>query len=246
MAFIYNKKKNGSLWREKLKRVITRYAVCSRYVDYIVVFSKGEINYYSTLLGIPKQKIKFFHLIFDMTHFIPQILPIKEEEYIFSVGSTNRDYPFLIQTLDGCGHKVHIACNTLTKDINTKNITIHDNMYGDDMQQYMYNCHCVAIPLKGDRIISSGQLVLLQAMYMKKPIICTKGSCIADYLKNGHNALLVDNDRDEWLHAVERLYADKELYHRLAENGYNDYMKRHRIECLAQNITTLIESDNPL
>ena len=72
-------------------------------------------------------------------------------------------------------------------------------------------------------------------------IICTKGFCIVDYLKNGYNALLVENNKEDWLNAVERLYADKELYHRLAENGYNDYMKAHRAECTAQNIATLIK-----
>jgi len=241
MAFIYNEKKRGGV-AERLKKSITKYAVCSRYVDYLVVYSKGEIDYYHELLGIPRQKIKFVPLSIDMTYFCqPKVLPVKDECYIFSVGGTNRDYPFLIKALNCCGHKVHIACNALTENMNTENITIHDNMYGDEMQQYMYNCYCVAIPLKGERIISSGQLVLLHAMYMKKPIICTKGSCIADYLEDGHNALLVENNEEDWRNAVERLYADKELYHRLAENGYKDYMKIHRTECTAQMIATLVE-----
>jgi len=81
---------------------------------------------------------------------------------------------------------------------------------------------------------------------MKKPVICTKGSCIADYLKDGYNALLVDNNKEDWLHAVERLYTDMELYHRLAENGYNDYMKKHRSERLAQNIAALIKDKTSL
>lgn len=242
MAFIYNEKKGGGI-AERLKKAITRYAVCSRYVDYAVVYSKGEINYYHELLGIPRQKIKFIPLSIDMVYFCrPKVLPVKDECYIFSVGGTNRDYPFLIKALNNCGHNVHIACNALTEDMNTENITIHSNMYGDEMQQYMYNSYCVAIPLKGERIISSGQLVLLHAMYMKKPIICTKGSCIADYLKDGHNALLVENNKEDWLNAVERLYTDKELYHRLVENGYKTYMKAHRTECTAQNIAMLIKN----
>jgi len=245
MAFIYNgKKQKGVL--NRIKKAITRYAVCSRYVDYLIVFSKCEIIHYHELLGIPEHKIKFFPLSKDMTRFQPKVLPVKDERYIFSVGSTNRDYPFLIKTLDGCGHRVHIACNTLTENMNTENITIHDNMYGDEMQQYMYNSYCVVIPLKGERIISSGQLVLLQAMYMKKPIICTRGSCIADYLKDGYNALLVDNNKEDWLCAVEKLYKDKTLYQKLVENGYNDYMNKHRTECLTQHIATLIEGDNSL
>lgn len=45
----------------------------------------------------------------------------------------------------------------------------------------------------------------------------------------------------DWLNALERLYTDKELYHRLAENGYKTYMRAHRTECCARNFTTLIE-----
>ena len=104
----------------------------------------------------------------------------------------------------------------------------------------MYNSYCVAIPLKGPKIISSGQLVLLQALYLKRPIVCTKGSCVADYLKDGHNALLVDNSPEAWLEAIERLYKDKDLYRKLAENGYKDYMSKHRTELLARNIASLV------
>lgn len=241
MGFIYNEKKDGGI-AERLKKSITKYAVCSPYVDYLVVYSKGEIDYYHELLGIPRQKIQFFPLSIDMTYFCQaKALPVKDECYIFSVGGTNRDYPFLIKALNNCGHNVHIACNALSESMNTENITIHSNMYGDEMQQYMYNSYCVTIPLKGERIISSGQLAVLHATYMKKPIICTKGSCIADYLIDEYNAILVENNEEDWLNALERLYTDKELYHRLAENGYKTYMRAHRTECCARNITTLIE-----
>lgn len=240
MAFIYNVA--GRF--ERLRRIVTRYAVRSKYIDYVVVFSKGEINYYHKLLDIPKTKIYFFPLSKDMSHFIPKVLPIKGGEYVFSVGSTNRDYSFLINIWDDCEYNLHIACDTLKKPLNTKNITVHNQMFNNEMWQYMYNSYCVVIPLKGEKIISSGQLALLQAMYMKKPIICTKGSCIADYLKDGYNALLVDNNKKEWLHAIERLYTDTKLYKRLAENGYNDFMKKHKTECLVTNISTLIDTLN--
>lgn len=104
----------------------------------------------------------------------------------------------------------------------------------------MHNSFCVVIPLK-DTTISSGQLVLLQALYMRKPIICTRGSGIADYLEDGRNALLVDNNKKAWLKAIERLYGDKELCLKLGENGYKDYMAKHRTELLARNIASLLE-----
>lgn len=239
MAFIYNHQGRGI--KHALKMRITQYAVCSKYVDYIVVFSQGEIDYYHKLLNIPKSKLYFFPLSKNMDTFIPQTLSIKEEKYIFSVGSTNRDYDFLINTMGHTKHKVHIACNMLAEKQNVSNIIIHNNLFGNEMQQYMHNCYCVAIPLKGNLIISSGQLVLLQAMYLKRPIVCTKGSCVANYLKDGHNALLVNNKQEDWLTAIEKLYNDKELYNRLAENAYKDYMEKHRTEVLAKNIASLIK-----
>lgn len=252
MAFIYNNHNHRTLLG-RLKCGLVRYAACSEFVDYVVVFSRGEVDYYHNLLGIPKHKIHFSPLSKNMTsqnidikHITTKkssqyTLPIKIDRYIFSVGVSNRDYGFLIKTLDGTKYKVHIACSSMDEKNGTSNIKIHSNLFGTEMLHYMQTSYCVVIPLKGPKIISSGQLVLLQALYMKKPIICTRGSCIADYLIDGYNAILVENNEEDWLNALERLYTDKELYHRLAENGYKTYMRAHRTECCARNITTLIE-----
>ena len=54
---------------------------------------------------------------------------------------------------------------------------------GDDMLKIMARSHCVVIPLK-DTGISSGQRVILQAMALGKPIICTDADGIRDYVRD--------------------------------------------------------------
>ena len=238
MTFIYKPKK-GLIGR--IYKCFMTFIVQSKYIDKMIVFSKNEIDYYSTIFNVPVSK--FFYTPLSISEGNKPIVNenLRNEKYVFSTGRSNRDYTTLINVFRQIKHPLHIACNELRNNVISSNIHVYGNMFGDEMRNHMYNSFCVAIALK-DSNISSGQLVLLQAMQMGKPIVCTRCSAISDYLRDGYNALLV-NTEEEWIRAIERLYADVDLYNTLSLNAYNEYLTNYSSDCMAKSIGKLINDD---
>ena len=76
------------------------------------------------------------------------------------------------------------ACEcTVLKAYSTVSKQFCADTFGEEYFKMLANCYCVVIPLK-DKKISSGQLVLLQAMQFKKPIIITDTVTVKTYVKN--------------------------------------------------------------
>lgn len=100
---------------------------------------------------------------------------------------------------------------------NTEFITYLNHCHGDEYLRELSNCYAVIVPLK-DTDISSGQLVLLQAMMFGKPIIVTQNDTVSDYVQDGFNGLIIDKSKDALLKAVNKLY-EKEFYRMLSRNA---------------------------
>lgn len=100
----------------------------------------------------------------------------------------------------------------------------------------------VIVPL-GVNDISAGQMVLIQAMAYRKPLIVTNTPTILDYLQHEVNALLVKpGDEVELRTAIDRLRNNPELARRLADNGYRTYHERHSMRAFVGNIVAAIDT----
>jgi glycosyltransferase involved in cell wall biosynthesis len=151
-----------------------------------------------------------------------------QQHYILSVGRSNRDYDFLINTLQNTPYKVKILSDTV-QQMSINNIEIHNDVFDKEMFHYMNNCFCVVIPLMNPKI-SSGQLVLLNAMQLGKPVIVTESEGISDYIVHKHNGLIIKKDKESLTAALQLLYSDKELYGTIVENGKSEYEKKYSIK----------------
>lgn len=237
MTFIYKPKKGiiGTIYKKWLK-----YSVNNQYIDHIVVYSNHEKTFYCNELGIDPNKISFIPLSLpdiSETHDDEQL---KSQNYIFSTGKSNRDYDFLVNSLKGEGYNLHIACDSY-HSINDPNIKVHGDIFDEKMYHYMHNCHCVVIPLK-DLNVSSGQLVILQAMRLKKPIIVSNSHAIKDYVTNNVNALIINNTKEELLNALDRIYHDETLYSRLTNEGYRLFKEKHSEEAMGSAMAAIINA----
>lgn len=233
MTFIFRPRKGiiGHLWHKFIN-----YALESNNVKKIIVFSKNEIDYYSSIF--PKVKNKFIYLPLGIRHISNLIYDeqLRKQKYIFSTGASNRDYNFLISSLKNSQYNVKIACPINCQ--NYSNIEILQNIYDKRMHHYLYNSYLVVIPLK-DLNISSGQLVALQAMQMGKPIIITKSKGITDYLENLKTAIFINNTKTELLEKLSILYTDNELYNYISKNQKETFQLKFSIENLGKNIGQL-------
>lgn len=217
MTFIYKPKSKpviGGIYEKFM-----RYIVTSKYIRRFIVFSESEREHYSRLFCVRQEKFSTLKLAIE---------DVKEkfqkeqtaEKYFLAAGRSNRDYSFLIDAWNEIdkirGGYLKIVCDTL-HERNTEFITYLNHCHGDEYLRELSNCYAVIVPLK-DTDISSGQLVLLQAMMFGKPIIVTQNDTVSDYVQDGFNGLIIDKSKDALLKAVNKLY-EKEFYRMLSRNA---------------------------
>ena len=233
MTFIYKRK--GGL-KGKLYHKYMSYIVTSKYIDRFICFAKEECHYYSSIFGVDESKFIYVPLGYS----IATDVQISDEEYIFSTGRSNRDYDFLVNSLKNTDFKLIIACDTYhTTSENTENIKFLNDCYGNDMLQLMAKCHCIVVPLK-DLKMSSGQLVVIQAMALGKPVVCTKSDGIKDYVEDGVTGFLIDNNKEQLMSALNKLYAQDCLYNKMAMNSLLSYKNKFTEDAMYRRISNAI------
>lgn len=234
MTFIYKKK--GGL-KGKLYHKYMSYIVTSKYIDRFICFAKEECHYYSDIFGIDGSKFIYVPL----GHPMVTDIQIADDGYIFSTGRSNRDYDFLVNSLKNTNFKLIIACDTYyASHGNAENINVLNKCYGNDMLSLMAKCHCVVVPLKNLKM-SSGQLVVLQAMSLGKPVICTDADGIRDYVINGSTGFLIDNVEEQLLAVLNELYVDAKKYTELSNNAKECYLSYFTEDAMYERIANTLK-----
>lgn len=235
MTFIYRPKKGaiGKIYEKWIK-----YSLNSEYVSRIIVYSRHEVKYYSQLLGIDINKIAYIPLGLPQPPELKEDKDLQSQNYIFSPGKSNRNFDFLVDSLRGEEYNLHIACDDYPQ-VDEACITVHHDVFNEKMYHYMHNCRCVVIPLK-NLDVSSGQLVMLQAMQLKKPIIVSNSNAIGDFVTNEVNALIINNNKEELLNALRRIYNDSALCSRLTSQGYKIFIENHSEEAMGKAMALLL------
>jgi glycosyltransferase involved in cell wall biosynthesis len=168
---------------------------------------------------------------------------------VLCAGRSGRDYPTLFKAFAETNRRVKIICDlnaALQGCITAPNIEVLDKCYDDDYVMELSRARCVVIPL-GVGDISAGQMVLLQAMEMGKPIVMTRTATTVDYITHEFDALLVDpGDVAGLRSAVERLLSDHELSDRLAKNANFTFNSRFTVPAFVTSLVKEIQLQNPL
>ena len=141
--------------------------------------SKYENYFYSEVAKIRSAKIFYYPYCLD--HIPTNEKYGKKKDYIFAGGYTNRDYECLFKAAKNIQYDFIVICSELNKiPIPTKKIKVLRNLKFEAFNGYLKNSKIVIIPLKNE-VGSSGQMVALSAMSLKKPIIYADAGCISDY-----------------------------------------------------------------
>ena len=238
MTFIYKEKRGLA---GKLFYRFVRYAVTSRYVDKIILTTQSEKPMYQEIFGVEDDLFAF--AICGAIAYEPEIYDdeqLREKNYIFSTGRSNRDYGFLIDCIQNTSYQLVIACDTL-KTRSGDNIQILDNVFGDDMLRYMRNARAVVITLADDTI-ASGQLVLLHAMNMGVPVIITRSHGVTDdYVTDHYNGLVIDKTKESLLKALDIIFDDDKLHDRLSANGQKEFEKNYTYYAMGKTIGGILK-----
>lgn len=248
LGFIYTDRSNA--FQQTLRRLyfrvlflLTHKIICfsrlerKRYAD---IFHNARNKFISIPYGLHVVQINDKTLTADRAP-----LSSPNHQYAFSAGRSGRDYKSLTAAFSALDMPLKIACDVesaFADCANRSNIEVLNKCYGADYINTLLQATIVIIPLSVDDI-SAGQMVLLQAMALGKPIIITEGPTVAEYVPNNSIAILVaPHDPDAIKSSVLKLMADPRLRDTLGHNARIHFEANHSISAFVANIVA--ELDN--
>ncbi len=233
LTFIYKPKKYivGKLYDKFM-----RYIVTSGYIKYFVVFSESEKKRYADYFDVPEAQFVFETLGYeDKT----QEVPIHNaEDFYLAAGRSNRDYKFLVDAWSRRKDQLEIICDTLSLKSIPDNIEILTDCHGNGFFKELAKCRAVIVPLK-DTHISSGQLVIIQAMMYGKPVIITENDAVMDYVDSGRTGLVIEKTEKSLFDAISAL-EDEVYYQEISVAERKQYESQFSIYAMGTAIGKLL------
>lgn len=162
--------------------------------------------------------------------------------YIFSGGRMNRDFETVLTAVRELGCPAVFAVpgdHEFRGDI-PENVKIYRDIPSERFLDLVSNATAVVIALERPDI-SSGQVVLAEAMKRARPIIVTKLAGIDDYVTDGREALFVQPHAPaDLIEKIKILLADKRLRQKLSTSAYEKYKTSFNSDTFAQDIFTVL------
>ena len=240
---IIYKERRGILGR--LRKHLFRSYLRSPAIDIFIAHSQAEKSLISCIIEESQQdKIRFIPLGFGTPVSPGEIEAVKSPQsdpYFFSGGTSNRDYRTLLKAFEDFPERLKIICrqHDLKGLMLPPNVEVRYGIYGEEFIEVMRQSLAVVIPLGRDAV-SSGHMLLLQAMRWGKPIILTHQAGVMDYVDD-HSVLLVQTSSHEDIRqAVLCLKDDKELCTRLGNSAAHRYNENYTGAKYAARLASLL------
>ena len=190
-----------------------------RQIDHFVVHSQAEIQTLNCWFGIPKSKISFVHL-----QQAPIALTTTEDRanpFLVAMGSANRDYATLIEAVRGLELRLIIIASPRSLsglDI-PETIEVVSGLTPEQCRLLAQRARINVVPL-ADVATASGQVTIVEALRMGRPLVATRAVGSVDYIVDGESALLVEaSDPIELKRAILQLWNDFALRQMLSRNA---------------------------
>lgn len=225
----FNRKEKNNSLPSRFRYFVLQYALKS--TSRIICHSKGEVVYYSKTLSLPEDKFKFIPLCAD-----PNLLAFRdnnrEGNYIISAGKTLRDYEVLIKAIETIDIDLLIVSDKQSIEYlkMPSNVQVLNDIPYWELNQLIAGSMLVVIPLQ-DRLMSTGQSVLLAAMALGKATIITKTSGTVDYVLDNVTGVLVDPYNHIMLrNKIVELVKDKERTRRIGARAQEFIKENYTIQ----------------
>ncbi len=201
---------NRLAWR--IKRRLRSFAF--RNTSKMIVFSNGERALYSRQLQLPIERIHFvpFHTNIQQPRFT------RLGAYGFAAGRSLRDYETFFAAVEKLDFPfIVVADRASVAHLNKpSNVELHCDIPRARYLELLENARFVVVPLKAD-YRSTGQVVVLEASSLGKPVIASDVVGIRDYISHGVDGLLVaPGNPDALMASIHILMADDAICHKLA------------------------------
>ena len=218
------------LWQTKL---LLYRAVARRCIG-ILTNSSAEVEAIAERFLVPKSKLCYVPM---HTNILDPRMTERDEGFILSAGFTQRDFDCLIRAADKIPCRIVIICGHEEKlpTVLHPNVEVHRSCSRDDYMGMLNRCSLVVLPLKRTSR-STGQVVLLEAMVLGKPVIASRAPGMLDHIRHGENGMLFDSGDATALAAICReLLGNPTKAKSLGQQALNDVLQFNTIETHAEN-----------
>lgn len=162
--------------------------------------------------------------ISDFGYDIQKIKQTEDEGYIFMGGATYRDYPMFVEIARKYPNFKFVAVTFnrfqhYFKDA-PANVKVIYGLKEKDFYQVMANSRLVFVPLTSD--VQGGQMVVMQAALLKKPIITTTTLAVNTYFNFGSIFLINIGDMVKACSYIEELMKSESLRKDMGEKAFHD------------------------
>lgn len=244
LNFTY-KEKQGRI--AKLYRWFMGKCVSEKYLDFLHVPSKEYAQYIYNEFGFPVKRIIVSTFGVKDRYEELNLLPVpegyKKDQYALAIGRSNRDYDFLISAWGEIDFPLVIISDTYQGKTTNENITILRNVAGAESEPWIANCGLMVLPID-DGTICSGDTVLLTAMSLKRKIVVTKPSTLAEmYVSDGKNAVLAAKIEEQFRQKVKEVLLD-DKYRELGESARRSFLDVYTIESMGKKVTDALAKQN--
>ncbi len=235
-------------WISKPKKAALLKRVHSR-IDKIVLWTSSHREFAINVLGIPKEKIEFIPYYVDQKFWRPMEVP---SDTICSVGIEMRDYPTLIRAMQGLDIPCHIAAGSARgKIFDTvkaiyeqgplpQNLTV-GKLSAQELRHLYARSRFVVIPLLPSDS-DNGLTSILEAMAMRKAVICSRTKGQTDVIVEGKTGLFVpQGDPQALREAILYLWNHPEVAERMGKEGRKRIEANNTWDQFVENIRHIAE-----
>lgn len=222
----------GLRWR--LKVALQRFSYAK--VDLMCVSARKEQQQYAQRLAVPVERLRFIPWHTNVLQ--PRHHP-STENVIFSAGRTGRDWHTLARAVEGLATPVVVVCSKsdAAKVSFPPGVTVLTDIPYARYRELLQSARLVLIPLE-PHVYSSGQVVILEAMALGKPVITSRALGSEDYIDDGVDGLLVaPGNHQELRAAIDRVLNNPALERAMGHHAVATVLKRHTLD---KYVTTLV------
>lgn len=238
-VFIDEEQPNKRFWRLKTRL----YGRLARRALGIITNSSEEVRTTADRFCLPEDRLIHVPLC---TTIPPQEATETHPLFVLTAGRTLRDYDLLIHAARQLDAPIVIICgqNDLSNLTVPQNVSVLREVNRDTYLDYLRACAIVALPLlRTNR--STGQVVMLEAMAMGKPVVTTQSPGTTDYIRHENNGFLVEHDdATAWVRHIRALLQDATLRRRVGNTAREDigraYLPDHHAAAKLEAIRSLL------
>ncbi|OAS22009.1 glycosyltransferase [Methylobacterium platani] len=236
VAWCFNLGRTPGGWKARLARAVLGQ------VDVFVVHSRREIALYAAWLDLPPERFVFVPLsIQDEPR---ETREDEAEPFVLAMGSANRDYRTLAAATERLGVRTVIVAGAHAVEGAhlPSNVTVLNGLDIAACHDLCGRARVNVVPLS-NIAFTSGQVTVLEAMMLGKPVVATRAAGTEDYVVEGENGLLVPPaDPDALAAALAALWDDPEARTRLGRGARRTIEERATFRAVAPAMAAVLEA----